>query len=749
MPTVLPEERQEDRETLNLAEYLWMIRRGKWVILTCVVLSLVTSIYVTMRTHPVYRASATFIYDLATNMSQTFDMGGFYWFEVEPARNNQIQLIGSRSMAEAVADSVLRSPDSDSLVTLLFDGAVPEGPALRGSLIRMVQGHTSVTVMKDTDFFVLSATGPSPVASATLANLMVHVYYRRNLEQARGESREIRQFLEEQLEIIEVQLEGDEEVLREFKESNGLVALDEETRQLIGTLSSFESQAAMAATAARAAGARREYLLAELGQLRTDLVEDLERAGSSYTDLIEEQLASLEMSRADLVERGVPASDPVFVEIDSRIESYREALSRELAELTLVEYPDNPSAAIGALASRLAEAEAEVRSERVRESALMAEVAVLEGSLSGLPEAEMTLARLERNMSVSENIYLLMRTKYEETRISEAGQIGNVTIVDTALAGGMIKPDKKRNTMMGLVIGLALGLGIVVLRERLDTSVKNPEAIESLGIGVLGAIPRIRRQGGLVRGVLAAGGDPEGLRNTLVTRDHPMDAASEAYRDLRTSILFARAGEPLRSVLVTSAGPREGKSTTAANLAVTMAQAGQRCLLIDADLRRPVLHRFFGTEREPGVSELIAGLTEPGKVLRDSGVENLWLLPCGAIPHNPSELLGSRSMNESILERFGSEFELMIFDTPPAAVVTDALVLSSSVDGTIVVIDSRLSNKRTVKSAWIRLERTARQLLGAVLNQFDPLKVYTSHDYYAYRYHHYYDEEGPRKRSKR
>ena len=744
----------EERDTLNIAEYLWIIRRGKWVILIAVVLSLVASIFLTLRTQPVYRARATFIYDFTTSMSRTFDMGGFYWFEIAPARNNQIQIISSRNMAEAVADSILRSAESDSIVSLLFDGFPPHGPALRGSLIGTVRGRTAVSVMPETDFFVLSATGPSPVAAATLANLVVHVYYKRNLEQVRGESREVREFLEEQLELIGLQLDTDEELLRQFKETEGLVALDEETRNLIGTLADFESQASMAATSASAAAARRDYLLEELSCQREELASDLETAGSYYSGMIEEQIASLEMARADLIGRGIDQSDPVFSEIDSRIDSFRATLTRELAQLSGVDYPADPAAAIGTTSMRLADAEAELRSERVREAALLAEARLLEEELTGLPEAEMTLARLERNRRVSENIYILMRTKFEETRISEAGEIGNVTIVDTALPGGLIRPDRKRNITMGLVVGLALGIGVVVLRERLDTSVKNPEAIEALGISVLGAIPRIRKGGVSMKDRLTgSGASPGELEEKLVTHHHPLAASSEAYRDLRTSILFARAGEPLGSIIITSAGPREGKSTTASNLAITMAQAGQKCLLVDTDLRRPVLHRYFSVRREPGVSEIVAGIASPGNALRETGIENLWLLPCGAIPHNPSELLGSRSMNEKVIERVGSQFELLVFDTPPAAVVTDALVLSSVVDGTLMVVDSRLSNKRTVKSAWARLERTARQMLGAVLNEFDPLKVYTSYDYYSYRYHHYYTDEeeggGARRRRSR
>jgi capsular exopolysaccharide synthesis family protein len=728
----------EERDSINLAEYVWLIRQGKWIILAFVVIAMAVSIYVTMRTAPVYQSSTTFIYDFTNTMSQTLDFQGVFWFEVEPQKNNQIQIIRSRSMAEAVADSVLRSPDSDSLVALLFDGMVPEGPALRSALVSLSAGNISVSVMKDTDFFILSATGSSPSASAALANLVAHTYYRRNLEDVRGENREIREFLASQLTEMEQKLLGDEASLRDYKEQHGLVDLDTETRELVTNLSTLETQSALAATELGALEATRNYLYSRSEGFRSSLPEDLESLNSALVSSLQSDLALLEGSRASLLARGADEGDPAVADIDAEISSRRSSLADALADLAGSDFPADPSGAVQGVMSDLLRTEADIRGERTRKSVLDGLVADMDSRLLELPEAEMSLARLERNRTVSENVYLLMRTKYEEIRIAEAGQIGNVTIIDTALPGGLIKPSKQRNLMMGLLIGLALGVGTVFLREKLDTSLSSPEHVEALGISILGVVPRIRRPSAAP---FSAG---TGMSTSLVTYFAPRDPVSEAYRDLRTSLKFSRTDLQIRTILVTSAGPREGKSTTSANLAIAFAQSGQKCLLVDADLRRPVAHNLFNVPREPGLSEAVAGMAPLEKCIRETGVDNLSVLPCGFIPHNPSELLGSAKLRE-LMGVLKAGWDMVIFDSPPVAVVTDALLLSPEFDGTLIVVGAKLGNKRVVQTALSKLARASAHVVGAVLNGFDPLRMYTSYGYYTYRYYYYYSD-GRRKK---
>lgn len=728
----------EERDSLRLGEYIWMIRQGKWIILAFVVVSLLSSIYITMRTAPVYQSSATFLFDFSNNITQALDFPAVFWFEVESAKNNQIQILRSRSMAEAIADSILRAPDSDSLVMLLFNGLPPPDHALRGSLVGLASGSISVSVMKDSDFFVLSAFGASPEASAVLANIAVHTYYRRNLEEARGENREIREFLENQLATVEAQLAADEESLRVFKESRGFIDLPTETRETVSSLVTLETAARTAETQAGALQAQRDYLTASLDSFRDGMGEEMAAVNDAAVSTLMSELSFLESSRAELMASGGGESEAMR-DLDRQVGIRRDMLAAALSGLAASRLPSDPAGAVQAMVLELASVEAALRAERTRSSILRGQAWRIEGELSTLPEEELELTRLERSRSVSENLYILLRTRYEEIRIAEAGQIGNVTIVDTALPGGLVRPSRQRNLMMGLFVGLALGIGVVFLRQQLDTSVSSPEQIEDLGVSLLGVIPHLPRT------VFPQRTDPASMSPALVTHFSPRDPISEAYRDLRTGMLFARADAPVRCLLVTSAGPREGKSTTSANLAIAFAQSGQRCVIVDADLRRPVMHSLFGREREPGLSEAVAGLQPLQACIRRGVLENLDILPCGFIPHNPSELLGGARMKE-LIAALRAEYDITIIDSPPMAVVTDALLLGPEVDGTLLVVGARIGNRRVLQTALGKLRRSSAFIIGAVLNDFDPLRMYTSYGYYTYRYYHYYYSEGARKR---
>lgn len=726
---------QDDRESIDISEYLWLLYHNKWLILVFLVVSVAASIWITARTRPVYRSSATFIFDLGSSMSQTLNMSNVLWFEMDPMRNNQIQIIHSRSMAEAVADSILRSPNTDSLLTILYADLGVPSENLRGSLVGLVRGSISVSNMKDTDFFVLSATGYSPSAAATMANLVVQTYYRKNLTDTRGENTMVKLFLSEQLEIIAGELAQAEESLTGFKEEHGIVSLSTETAQIVQNLSTFETAAAQSRTEQGALEAQRVYYQGQLEAGRSELAEDIASTNSALINQLESDIATMEATRASLVYDGTGEDEDVILDLDRQIEARSEALTRALREVAYSRYPYNPAQSVQNTVSELAGIEARLRAERIRESVLRSVIVSLEDSISTLPELELRLARLQRNWNVSEDIYLLLRTKYEEVRIAEAGQIGNVTIVDTALPGGLIRPNRNRNLILGIFAGLAAGIGFVFLKEQLDSSIKNPEDIEKLDIPVIGVIPKVSRSEVTT----------EDGRQGLIMVTAPRQAASEAYRDLRTSLRFAATDGGMKSILVTSAGPREGKSTTVGNLAVAFAQTGSRVLILDTDMRRPVMHKMFNVPREPGFSEAMAGISPVEEAIRTTGVDNLSVLTCGYIPHNPSELLGSSRFRE-FLARLEEEFDIVILDSPPVAVVTDPIVMSPEVDATLVVAGVKKIDRKVLKSAWEKLQRGSGRTVGAVLNGFDPANVYTSYSYYSYKYHYYYQDDVRKKR---
>jgi non-specific protein-tyrosine kinase len=278
---------------------------------------------------------------------------------------------------------------------------------------------------------------------------------------------------------------------------------------------------------------------------------------------------------------------------------------------------------------------------------------------------------------------------------------------------------------------MALAVGIAFLVEYLDDTIKTLEDVSAvLGLNTLGTIARLRasRRGN--------GAEP------LVTTMEPRSPISEAFRTLRTNIQFSSVDEPVRRLLVTSTGPTEGKSLTAANLAIVFAQAGQSVVLVDTDLRRPVLHKLFDLSNEVGVTNSLLDDANPGadEWLLTTPVENLYLLASGPLPPNPSELLGSQRMHK-LVERLAQQADIIIFDTPPVLAVTDAAVLSRQADGVLVVIEAGSTREREARRALEELAQVDAPILGAVLNK---VRTGRREGYYYYRY----DGESDEKRSK-
>ena len=273
-------------------------------------------------------------------------------------------------------------------------------------------------------------------------------------------------------------------------------------------------------------------------------------------------------------------------------------------------------------------------------------------------------------------------------------------------------------------------MGAAFLIEYLDDTVKTADDIERVsGLSTLGAIARLKDTGG---------------SRQLIAWLQARSPESEAYRTLRTNIQFSSVDKPVKTLLVTSSSPGEGKSTTAANLAVVLAQNGQRVILVDSDLRRPVLHKVFDVPNNAGLTTALLA-NDPAQIsaqLQPTEVDNLAVLTCGPIPPNPSELLGSHRM-AGLVETLAGLADIVIFDSPPVLAVTDAAVLARQVDGVLLVVDAGHTKEHGLAAAAGELEKTGGNVLGVALNRLD-----TRRGYNYYYYYYYSEEDGERKRSK-
>ncbi|MFN2227664.1 MAG: polysaccharide biosynthesis tyrosine autokinase [Anaerolineae bacterium] len=331
----------------------------------------------------------------------------------------------------------------------------------------------------------------------------------------------------------------------------------------------------------------------------------------------------------------------------------------------------------------------------------------------------------------------LAQTQSSLAGLTEEATAGMDTavVVDPAALPAQPEPQNLvRYTLLAIVAGLGIGVALVFVLEYVDWTVKTPEQLDAVyGMATLGVIGAF---GGRSNG-------KTGLEE-MITVNEPQSPVAEAFRALRTNIQFASPGNPLRSLLVTSAGPQEGKTLTAANLAVSLAQGGSRVLVVDADLRRPRLHKVFAVEREPGLTNLIVD-PENGiePYLQDTQVENLRVLACGPLPRNPAELLGSTRAAE-VMERLKEHADVVLYDTPPVATVTDAVVMSSRVDAVIQVVQAGGPRRDVVARAKSLLEKVGARILGPVLNQVGLADV----GYYYYYGYYGYSSDGRGRRSR-
>jgi capsular exopolysaccharide synthesis family protein len=306
----------------------------------------------------------------------------------------------------------------------------------------------------------------------------------------------------------------------------------------------------------------------------------------------------------------------------------------------------------------------------------------------------------------------------------------NIRIVDRAeVPRAPVRPRKSLHLLLGLFGGLVAGIGLAFFVEYVDNRVKSPDEIRQyLGLTFLGLIPGVREQ------------DLEKGKSPLISEAVAQNFA-EAFREIRTNVMFSSADEGPRSVLVTSTQPSEGKSVVAANLALSLAQAGIRVLLIDADMRKPRQHEFLRVKQAPGLSSLLAGRAKANEVVQKTVSTNLWIMPAGPNPPNPAELLGSTRFVQ-LLKTLGDHFDWVVIDSPPMMAVTDPAIVAHRTTGVLFVIGSEQVNRHKAMTAVQKLQTSQAKILGAVLNRADVQRnpYYYSH-YYTHEYAGYYTSE--------
>ncbi len=708
---------------MNLRDYWLIIRRRRLIIIASTVLVALLSFWFAKQKVPTYQATAAVRFEQSTQLSGL--LVEVLSYSSADNIETQVTLIKSYPILEEVARRLGRLPQAAA------GGAVRESKGYWAAL-DVISSRVKVTRVPSTSILEIMATSTNPREARDLANSVAEVYRDYNRQQRNLRVTEARKFIETQLKEVEARVKRAESEVWAFREANRIIS----------------------------PGAESTVLLSLFTQVRGDI----EKARQQRTEL--------ELVQARLARTDPNASERVFIDTTNpamqRLQTMYSELLLERNNLALEVTDRHPR--LQALDDRMREIRVEMRREvaaqiaalRTREEILNRQMGDLLQKNREVPAVELAMQRLQREAKNNDDLLALLKAKHQEALIKESEKIEEVSIVRPATEPDTPVGAEALNTVLvGALLGLSLGLVLAFVQETLDTSIGTIEDVEAyLEVPVLGVVPHIDSretvQRVLERRPALAQMDPEALLShaLLITHFDPKSPVAEAYRTLRTNVQFARMERAGKVLVVTSPTLQEGKTTTIVNLALTLAQSGQRTLLVGGNLRRPSIHRFFGIEREPGLSDILIGSTpwrdcvrtvadilmgrfEMEDIMAAPGLDNLHIIEAGPIPANPSELLSTSAMT-AFLRAVRDEYDIVLIDTPPVLPVTDSAIVAAQADGVILVYQAGKVGRLVLKRAKVHIENVGGKVWGVVLND---VKTEIAGYAYTHYYTHYYGEE--------
>jgi capsular exopolysaccharide synthesis family protein len=710
---------------LNLREYWRIIKKRRWIILFTVILtgSFSTLFAVLNKPVPLYKSTAS------VRLERVMLSGGGIYQESMPWTNpdlltTQAAVIRSHGIVEQAAKKLGMIP---ATLTSEEVRANKEYLATVLSLRNLVESDFE----QQMGVININVQSQDSRLAMRLANTLAEVYREERITDGNKRSVSQKGFIEAQLNQAREKLKASEEAAKAYREQNQLVSIDAESSAMVGKLQAMQASYDKAlVNAQKVADIRRVLDRAQSTPLGSKTSFYLEDAPATYKSF-NERLVQLMLERDTLLN--------TYTELYPQVAEIRKQMGELIVTMK------------GQLAAFDTSLKEDIRDLKVKIDELSAQVKMF-------PEKRLDISRLERQIQLNQELFNMLERKHQEAQITNAERVETVQLIRPALESQTPAnaPKIKEKAFAGFLIGLILGIAFSFLIEMFDTSLGAIEEIESLmGVHVLGLIPHVSQQEirDTLREKYSGEVDAEvaerGAR--LVSHFAPQSRLAESYRAIRTNLAFAGLDKDIKTIVVTSSSPEEGKTTSIVNLAITMAQGGSRVLLIEGDLRKPMISRMFGMDYVPGLSDVLLGSYEWKKVVRTisdimtgtlsiddilqtPGIENLHILSSGTIPPNPAELIYSKAIGEFISE-VRAAYDYVLIDAPPLLAATDAALLAAKADAVVMVYRVGKIPRGVLKRAKAQLDAVKANVIGIILNG---LKAELSSDYADYKYKYYY-----------
>jgi len=647
-----------------------------------------------------------------------------YWI-IKEFYETQNRVLKSRALAEQVVEA-LSLHENLAFIAFRPDPGPDVAPVSVETAAMILQSRLTVHQVLDSRIVELRVRDTDPQRAAVIANTLAETYILKTQDDRLATTDSALEWLEGQVRELRDQVDTAERALHEFKTEHNILSISLADRQnvIARTIEKLTEQLTTVRMQRIELDARVEQLKAvqKKGPLEaTSPIIDADQEVSRLRGRIGEKASELAAASERYGE-----NHPVRISLEAELASLNAALARSVERI------------VGATRSHR---------EEIRDTERGLQRALEEAHAAGLElnRLEIDYQRLTRERDNAVELYKSLLERAAHTKLNRLVHVARARLVDEALPPQVpIAPRVVASAGLGLLGGLALGLVLAILRLRMDRTIRTGKDVEDLGLPLLGVLPEITPappqkpalravDGGKVRRV-----GEEDL--ALAVLHSPRSIAAECCRSIRTSLAFMSPEAPIRSMVVTSQRPREGKTTVAVSLALSIAISGKRVLLIDTDLRRPRIHQVFGLPLGQGTSTVLAGQAELAEVLQPGPTENLSLLSAGPIPPNPSELFHSSRFAALVAEAH-TRFDVVIFDSPPLGAVTDAAILAHHVDGTLLVARSGITPTAALRASVRRIEDVDAKVLGCVLNGVDLTIEGYGGEAYPYYVRGYYETD--------